>query len=178
MERHEAGRIWLEHLIRDDPCFDHTALQGIKDIKTSHGRLTCTLPVEPRVQNRYGTLHGGCTATLVDTVGSAALVTMSLRSGVSLSISVNYISAMPGGEDAEIDARVVKVGQSIATIDVLIRRKNTGQLVSQGVHVKFLNVGDRRQGEPQGDSNSSTADNLAAAVSKRGYEATPQQSKL
>lgn len=50
-----------------------------------------------------------CAATLVDTVGSAALVTMSLRSGVSLSISVNYISAMPGGEDAEIDARVVKV---------------------------------------------------------------------
>jgi acyl-coenzyme A thioesterase PaaI-like protein len=48
-------------------------------------------------------------ATIVDTVGSAALVTMSLKSGVSLSISVNYISAMPGGEDAEIDARVVKV---------------------------------------------------------------------
>jgi acyl-coenzyme A thioesterase PaaI-like protein len=48
-------------------------------------------------------------ATIVDTVGSAALVTMSLKSGVSLSISVNYISAMPGGEDAEVDARVVKV---------------------------------------------------------------------
>ena len=32
-----------------------------------------------------------------------------LPAGVSLSISVNYISAMPGGEDAEIDARVVKV---------------------------------------------------------------------
>lgn len=48
-------------------------------------------------------------ATLVDTVGSAALITMSLKSGVSLSIGVNYISAMPGGEDAEIDARVVKV---------------------------------------------------------------------
>jgi Thioesterase superfamily len=51
-------------------------------------------------------------ATVVDTVGSAALVTMSLKSGVSLSISVNYISAMPGGEDAEIDARVVKVHTS------------------------------------------------------------------
>lgn len=48
-------------------------------------------------------------ATLVDTVGSAALVTMSLKSGVSLAINVNYISAMPGGEDAEIDARVIKV---------------------------------------------------------------------
>ena len=53
-------------------------------------------------------------ATIVDTVGSAALVTMSLKSGVSLSISVNYISAMPGGEDAEVDARVVKVHSSDA----------------------------------------------------------------
>ena len=34
-------------------CFDHTALQGLKDITTSHGRLTCTLPVDARVQNRY-----------------------------------------------------------------------------------------------------------------------------
>lgn len=140
MARHTAGKIWLEHLIRDDPCFDHTALKGIKDIETSHGRLTCTLPVGPEVQNRYGTLHGGCTATLVDTVGSAAIVTMSLRSGVSLCISVNYISAMPGGEEALVDARVVKVGKSIATVDVMIRRKITGQLVSQGVHVKFLDV--------------------------------------
>ena len=32
-------------------------------------------------KHRYGTLHGGCIATLVDTVGSAALVTMSLKSG-------------------------------------------------------------------------------------------------
>jgi len=135
-----VGKIFLEHIIRDDPCFDHTSISGIKDIVTSHGRITCTLPVTPEVQNRYGTLHGGCTATLVDTVGSAALVTMSLKSGVSLSISVNYISAMPGGEDAEIDARVVKLGKTIATIDVLIRRKSTGQLVSQGVHVKFLDV--------------------------------------
>lgn len=143
MSRHTAGKIWLEHMIRDDPCFDHTALRGLKDIETSHGRLTCTLPVSPEVQNRYGTLHGGCTATIVDTVGSAAVVTMSLKSGVSLSINVNYISAMPGGEDALIDARVVKIGKTIATIDVLIRRKSTGQLVSQGVHVKFLDVAEK-----------------------------------
>ena len=81
----------------------------------------------------------------MDTIGSAALVTVSDKSGVSLSISVsfvvksqpvlsaqlltntnsllksscrlgcfglpqvNYISALPGGQDAEVDARVVKV---------------------------------------------------------------------
>ena len=48
-------------------------------------------------------------------MGSAALVTMSLKSGVSLSINVNYISPMPGGEDAEIDARVVKVSSRFSS---------------------------------------------------------------
>ena len=78
------------------------------------------MPVLQKVQNRYGTLHGGCVgdflpaticqdgclmqqtlphklsawhaATLVDTVGSAALVTKVENAGVSLHISVDYLS--------------------------------------------------------------------------------------
>lgn len=65
--------------------------------------------VDDSVRNRYRTLHGGCTATLIDTVGSAALITVSTRSGVSLNISTTYLSAMPAGEDVEVDARVVRV---------------------------------------------------------------------
>lgn len=45
-------------------------------------------------------------ATLVDTVTSAALVTVSKKSGMSLSIGVDYLSPGAGGEDVEIDARV------------------------------------------------------------------------
>lgn len=48
----------------------------------------------------------GCAATLVDVVTSAALVTVSKRSGVSLSISVDYLSPGTGGEEVEVDARV------------------------------------------------------------------------
>lgn len=39
--------------------------------------------------------------------------------GVSLSINVNYISAMPGGEDALIDARVVKVRFTCCTYQLV-----------------------------------------------------------
>ncbi|KAK9812786.1 hypothetical protein WJX72_003675 [[Myrmecia] bisecta] len=143
----EAGKLFLERLtsLSDSPIdlttprnFDTTALSGIRDVTTSPGRLQCVMKVTPRVANRYGTLHGGCIATLVDTVGSAALVTQSTRSGVSLNISVDYLSPMPSGEDCEIDARVVKVGKNIATINVELRRKQTKQLVAQGTHVKFM----------------------------------------
>jgi acyl-coenzyme A thioesterase PaaI-like protein len=48
-------------------------------------------------------------ATLVDTVGTAALLTVGKKSGVSLNININYLNPMPAGEDVEVDARVIKV---------------------------------------------------------------------
>ena len=45
-------------------------------------------------------------ATLVDTVGSAALITLSPRGGVSLNINVNYLSKMPVGGNVLIEAQV------------------------------------------------------------------------
>ena len=40
--------------------FDTTALHGLKIIKSTAGQMTCDFPVNKRVQNRFGTLHGGC----------------------------------------------------------------------------------------------------------------------
>lgn len=46
-----------------------------------------------------------CTATLVDVVGSAALVTQSERSGVSLHMSVEYLRPALSGDNVFIDAQ-------------------------------------------------------------------------
>ena len=35
----------------------HRALNGLRDICATPGRVVCTLPVTKRVQNRYNTLH-------------------------------------------------------------------------------------------------------------------------
>jgi len=77
-------------------------------------------------------------ATVVDTVGTAALCTMSGKSGVSLSISIDYFSPQPGMEEVSILAKVVKIGKTIATIAVELRNRNTGRLVASGRHMKFL----------------------------------------
>ena len=65
-----AGKIFLESLtgsgiegidLRDAQNFDSVALHSIYDITAySGGRLTCKIRVDPAVQNRYHTLHGGC----------------------------------------------------------------------------------------------------------------------
>ncbi|EFN54601.1 hypothetical protein CHLNCDRAFT_135083 [Chlorella variabilis] len=123
--------------------FDTTALPALCDVKAVPGRVSAVLPVTPAVSNRYGTLHGGCIATLVDTVGSAALVTASPKGGVSLNINVNYLSKVATGGRVLIEAQsdvmqVVKVGKTIATIEVYLRDEASGALVAQGTHVKFI----------------------------------------
>lgn len=77
-------------------------------------------------------------ATLVDVIGSAAIVSVAEHSGVSLQISVDYLSELPGGEDCEITATVAKIGRSTATAIVELRNKRTGRLTARGTHVKFL----------------------------------------
>jgi Uncharacterized protein, possibly involved in aromatic compounds catabolism len=47
----------------------------VKIISGGNGRCTAELTVEPEHENRMGTLHGGLTATLVDTLSTVALVT-------------------------------------------------------------------------------------------------------
>jgi uncharacterized protein (TIGR00369 family) len=86
--------------------FDTTALAELRDVHAEPGRVTARLPVSPAVSNRYGTLHGGCIATLVDTVGSAALITLSPKGGVSLAINVNYLSKVPTDGVVAVEAEV------------------------------------------------------------------------
>lgn len=123
----------------DPDCFDTAALKGIYDIAApASGRVTCKLKVSRRVQNRNGNLHGGATATLVDVVGTAALLTVSPRPGVSLAINTNYLEAMPGDGVVLLDAKVLRVGRSVAAITVDLRDEASGRLVAQGTHVKFI----------------------------------------
>ncbi|EFJ43851.1 hypothetical protein VOLCADRAFT_36389, partial [Volvox carteri f. nagariensis] len=125
----------------------------LRVVEVGEGRIVCEMPVLERVQNRYGTLHGGATATLVDTISTAALLTVSPHSGVSVHLAVTYLAPMPGGgggggstaiataaeaETVVIDARVVRVGRQLASLEVQLRRRSTGQLVATGTHTKFL----------------------------------------
>ena len=66
-------------------------LVSIRTFVSSPDGACVAFPFEPG-QNRYGTLHGGCIATAVDVVSTAALVTVSPDPGVSADLSVRYLS--------------------------------------------------------------------------------------
>lgn len=82
--------------------------------------------------------HAVSSATLVDDVSSGAIVSVSPHGGVSVSMSMTYLSPTPGNQDCEIDARVIKSGRTLAFAEVEIRHKKTGKVTARGTHIKFI----------------------------------------
>ena len=88
--------------------------------------------------------HTGCTATLVDVIGTGALLTIASRGGVSLNINVTYVDSMPGTQISGksrgviVDAHVLRVGRTVSTIAVDFYDEEDGRLVASGTHVKYV----------------------------------------
>lgn len=86
--------------------FEATVAHSIQEITTDIGVCSCKLLVTPRLQNNYGGLNGGCMAGLVCIMAGAALETVSARSGIVTSSSIDCLSAMPGDAVVEVVAKV------------------------------------------------------------------------
>ncbi|KAI8469026.1 MAG: HotDog domain-containing protein [Monoraphidium minutum] len=125
-------------LLRCGGNYDEPVLEGLEVAEASAGRVLCRMRAARKHANRYGTMHGGCIATLVDVIGSAAIITQADRGGVSLSITTHYLRPMAIGEVVEIEATVAKIGKQIGTAVVSLRDAASGALVAQGTHVKAL----------------------------------------
>lgn len=129
--------------------------------------VRCSLPVTEAVQNRYGTLHGGCIATLVDVVTTAALVTVSDFSGVTLELSAAYLNPCAAGDVAEVEARVLKAGGAVAVMSCVISARRTGRAVANGRHTKYLPrtaVAPQLQAMLKAQQGRTGADTAAAAL--------------
>ena len=57
-------------------------------------------------------------ATLVDTVGSAALATVQLRTSVSTTLSCTYLLGIQVGDTALVDATALSNGNRLSTVEV------------------------------------------------------------
>ena len=55
----------------------------------SHGNCVCELTLDESHLNRVGGLHGGFTATLVDNISTAAIMTTGSGPGVSVDMNIS-----------------------------------------------------------------------------------------
>ncbi|ENN74389.1 hypothetical protein YQE_09022, partial [Dendroctonus ponderosae] len=104
----------------------------------ANGKCTAELTLEEEHTNIMGGLHGGLSATLVDCISSYALVSKTSLPHVSVQINTEYIKGAKLGDQIEIFGNTVKMGKSLAFLEVLIKDKNTGALLVKGSHTKFL----------------------------------------
>eukprot|EP00035_Acanthoeca_spectabilis_P004060 m.98416 g.98416 ORF g.98416 m.98416 type:complete len:192 (+) comp12427_c0_seq3:117-692(+) len=98
--------------------------------------VACVKVTEP-LANAFNTLHGGAIATLVDVLGTMALLAQdSSRPGVSVEINVTYMSAAKVGSDITVEGSVLKLGRSLGFTEVRLSDTMTGKLIAVGRHTK------------------------------------------
>lgn len=88
----------------------------------SPGYAKMIMPVKPELMQRYGQVHGGAIASLVDSCAAAALLA-GLDEGdavTTVELKVNYLNPVSEGTVCA-EARVLKQGRSLSVISVEVR---------------------------------------------------------
>ena len=98
----------------------------IKYIDAGEGFLTASMPVNPRVHQPMGLLHGGASVALAESVGSAASIMFvnPEKSEVrGIEISANHLKAKRDGM-VYATAKIVHKGRSIHLWEIRITDEN------------------------------------------------------
>lgn len=129
----------LTHILRTTKGFERI-FSKLKIISLESGKCTAELKVEEEHCNLLGSLHGGVSATIVDSVSTYALASHKFGAmpHVSVNINMEYLKAAKLGEEIQIIADTVKVGKTLAFLAVEIKEKNSGTLLVKGTHTKYL----------------------------------------
>lgn len=113
---------------------------GLEPVSVEGGHVVVRVEVGLDLVNAAKTLHGGAAATLVDIVGTLAIINADEhnRFGVSTDLNVTWFAPIVLGDAAVVDARVLKTGRSLAFVAVDIRRASDDTLCVQGRMTKSL----------------------------------------
>ncbi|KAI8806260.1 HotDog domain-containing protein [Cladochytrium replicatum] len=102
----------------------------------SDGRIEFDFVVGEQHMNGYGTLHGGVIASLIDLVGSTAVIAKSdTFYGTSVDVSVTYVSSTREGSTVRLVGVCHKAGKSLAFMTVTASVGTT--LIAKGSVTQF-----------------------------------------
>lgn len=113
---------------------------GLDPVLVDGGHVVVRVEVTLDHVNAAKTLHGGAAATLVDVVGTLAILNQDQhhRPGVSTDLNVSWFAPVTLGDTAIVDGQVLKIGRSLAFVTVDIRRASDDALCVQGRMTKSL----------------------------------------
>jgi acyl-coenzyme A thioesterase 13 len=115
-------------------------IPGLDPVSVDGGHVVIRVEVTLDLVNAAKTLHGGAAATLIDIVGTLAIINADEhnRFGVSTDLNVTWFAPVPLGDVAVVDARVLKTGRTLAFVTADIRRESDDLLCVQGRMTKAL----------------------------------------
>ena len=103
------------------------ALVGLEPGEHGDGTATVTLLADDRHLNPYGSVHGGCIATLVDSAMGGAVAAAGAEAPVTIEMKVTYLEPGRPGE-LRAEAKVRKRGKRITIVEAEVTQD--GDLVA------------------------------------------------
>ncbi|KAJ7682938.1 HotDog domain-containing protein [Mycena rosella] len=101
------------------------------------GRVVCELVVTEDMLNGGGSVHGGCSAFLIDMCSTLSLIIFSHVPSVSQSLNIVYHSPAGLGEKLRIVNTTMTVGARAMSARTEIWNDTHHRLVASGVHIKM-----------------------------------------
>lgn len=119
-----------------------TVVEGLQngehEVNAPASSLNTALTSTYGARAAYGTLHGGATCTIVDIVGTLALLSLDkTRPGVSVELNTSFVAAAQGNERIKVVGSVLKTGKRLGFTQVDIFGSD-GRLCASGRHTKAL----------------------------------------
>ncbi|KAI3899130.1 hypothetical protein MKW92_019009 [Papaver armeniacum] len=99
--------------------------------------------VEPGLVDSNGNLSKGAIATLVDEIGAAAVHSDDQPMKVSVDMSISYLSTAKLNDELEIASRALGQKRGYFGTSVLIKNKETGEIIAEGRHSLFCRVASK-----------------------------------
>lgn len=111
-------------------------LLNMKITEISEGCCKGEMPLRPEILNPLGTVHGGGTFALADTIGGCAALTHG-GSVVTVDSSIHYLAPACDTEKLVAEAKEIKYGSNIAVYEVNIYKAD-GTIVATSIQSYFI----------------------------------------
>lgn len=93
---------------------------GYRLEELSHGRAVIVAPYETKLDGIFQSFHGGLLATLADSTGGAAVLTVTGADTPTATIDLNIRFLAPCRTDARATAQIIKAGSSLVISEINI----------------------------------------------------------
>ncbi|KAI9267849.1 HotDog domain-containing protein [Sporodiniella umbellata] len=144
-EKYPNIKLMADYFLKSGSEFERVFEDHLKIVEAEPNIITFEFKVTDRHVNRYGNLHGGLVATLIDLCSSFAIYVSTEAQwsdmGVSTDMAVSYMRGSPAGTVLKIVAEASRVGNRLATLNTRIYNEK-GALCYSGSHTK-LRVGSK-----------------------------------